>query len=200
MIQPLKQFSESPPLAVTQLAVPIDHAKDHLLGPPDAPITLVEYGDYECPSCGRAYPLLKELQKHFENKLLFVFRHFPLNTVHRHASIAAQAAEAAAAQGKFWPMHDRLYGDQANLELSDLTLHALRLGLDPYKFESALSTGTHEKHVEADYRGGQNSGVSGTPTLFINGVRYEGTLNVDALTAAIEQVSEQRQVSEQAGG
>jgi protein-disulfide isomerase len=169
------------------LAVPIDRSRDHVLGPIDAPITLLEYGDYECPDCGRAYPLLKELQKRFENKLLFVFRHYPQFTIHRHASTAAQAAEAAAAQGKFWKMHDLLYGDQSHLERTDLTHHALRLGLDPYAFDAALGNGVYEKRVEEDFLGGKNSGVRGTPTLFINERRHLGDITLEALSAAIEQ-------------
>lgn len=172
----------------TSLSVPLDEQKDHFLGPADAPVTLLEYGDYECPDCGRAYPMLKILNERFAGKLRFAFRHFPQYTVHRHASSAAQAAEAAGAQGKFWPMHDLLYQNQQGLEPPDLTHYALRAGLEVYKFDSALSSGTYANRVEADYAGGVSSGVKGTPTLFINGCRYTGPMELGPLSATIQQL------------
>lgn len=167
------------------LAVPLDPNRDHGLGAWDAAVKLVEYGDYECPDCQRAYPLLESLRSRFGNQLLFVFRHFPLFTVHRHASVAAQAAEAAAQQGQFWKMHDLLYLEK-RLEPPDLTHHALKIGLEVYKFEGALAAGTYLKRVQSDYDGGQRSGVRGTPTLFLNGTRYTGPVEEAALAAAIE--------------
>jgi protein-disulfide isomerase len=170
----------------TQLAVPVDPARDHLLGAPNAPVTVLEYGDYECPDCGRAYPLLKKLQARYPNKVLFVFRHFPLFTVHQHASMAAQAAEAAAAQKKFWEMHNLLYEHQVELANTDLTHHALKLGLELYRFDAALGDGTYRRRVEEDYASGQRSGVTATPTLFINGAKYEGPMELEALSKAID--------------
>ena len=170
----------------SRLAVPLDRAKDHVLGPIDAPVSLLEYGDYECPDCGRAYPLLKELTLRLGGRLLFAFRHFPQYTIHHHASIAAQAAEAAGAQGKFWPMHDLLYENQDRLDTMDLTHHAAKLGLELYKFDAALAGETYRRRVEDDYTSGQRSGVRGTPTLFINERRYEGPVEIEALAAAID--------------
>ena len=171
------------------LKVPVS-ATDHAQGDEHAPITLVEYGDYECPDCGRAYPMLKELTARFGDDLRFVFRHFPQYTVHRHASMAAQAAEAAGAQGKFWPMHDLMYQHQRQLETEDLTHHALQLGLEVYRFEQALDSGTYRRRIEEDYAGGERSGVKGTPTLFINEKRFEGKVEIEALTEAISRAKE----------
>ena len=170
----------------SMLAVPVDLGRDHFTGPRDGAVTLVEYGDYECPGCGRAYPLIKQLQERFSNRLTFVFRHFPMFTVHRHASTAAQAAEAAAVQGKFWEMHDLLYSDQNRLEMNDFTFYALKLGLELYRFEAALGDGSFERRIEEDYRGGERSGVQGTPSLFINSERYAGPIDIDSLARAIE--------------
>ncbi len=171
---------------VKHLTTPVLRTRDHVLGPDEAPITLLEYGDYECPDCGRAYPMLKQLQSRFPNRLAFAFRHFPLFTVHRHASVAAQAAEAAGAQGKFWPMHDLLYQHQDSLEVPDFTHHALKLGLELYRFEAALSTQAFLHRVEEDFSSGQASGVRGTPTLFINDIPYEGEVELGAIASAIE--------------
>ncbi len=163
--------------------------KDHAQGPPDAPVTLVEYGDYECPYCGRAYPIVKRLQTEFGDRLRFVFRNFPLNTIHEHAGVAAQAAEAAASQGKFWDMHDLLYEHQDDLADADLVRYALKLGLEVYKFEAELSGEVHARHVRDDFRSGIRSGVNGTPTFFINGTRYNGPLEYDALKQAVEEAA-----------
>lgn len=170
----------------SSLAVPLDPNRDHVLGPWSAPVQLVEYGDYECPDCLRAYPLLKGLHERFGDRLLFAFRHFPLFSVHRHASVAAQAAEAAGAQGKFWAMHDLLYLNQNRLDPPDLTHYALKAGLEVYRFDTALADGSYLKRVQADFDSGQRSGVRGTPTLFLNGTRYAGPVEADALTQAIE--------------
>ncbi len=133
--------------------------RDHAAGPEDAPVTLVEYGDYECPYCGMAYPIVKRAQLDLGNRLRFVFRNFPLAESHPHARLAAEAAEAAGAQGKFWEMHDMLYEHQDALEAEDLTGYAKSLGLDVPKFAHDLEA----------------SGVNGTPTFFVNGNRYEGS-------------------------
>ena len=163
--------------------------RDHVAGPEDAPVTLVEYGDYECPYCGKAYPIVKEIQKRMGKRLRFVFRNFPLNTLHEHAGVAAQAAEAAAAQGKFWEMHDILYENQNDLD--DVQQYAIKVGLEIYQFEADLSGEKYAKRVRDDFRGGIRSGVNGTPTFFINGMRFEGEwTNADAFTAALEEASE----------
>jgi protein-disulfide isomerase len=176
----LMRLDESKPT----LANPVTD-RDHAIGPPDAPVTLVEYGDYECPYCGNAFPVVKRLLADLGPKLRFVFRNFPMNSVHPHAGVAAQAAEAAAAQGKFWPMHDLLYEHQADLDTADLEKYALRIGLEIYRFEADLATERFATRVADDVRGGVRSGVNGTPTFFINGRRYDGDKTYDALRAAI---------------
>jgi protein-disulfide isomerase len=173
---------------------------DHAQGPPDAPVTLVEYGDYECPYCGRSHPIVKRIQKEMGDKLRFVFRHFPLNNVHRNASTAAQAAEAAGAQGKFWQMHDLLFAHQQDLEYGDVNHYALQIGLDPYQFESALSSEQFAKHVTGDFRGGVRSGVNGTPTFFINDVRYDGENEYEPLSSAIRAALDARVDNARGGG
>jgi protein-disulfide isomerase len=147
---------------------------DHAAGPADARITLVEYGDYECPYCGMAYPVVREIQRALGDDLRFVFRNFPLAQAHPHAEHAAEAAEAAAAQGKFWEMHDMLYEHQDALEDDDLVGYARALGLDADRVARELATGAHEERVRRDFREGVRSGVNGTPTFFVNGVRYDG--------------------------
>jgi len=167
------------------LAVPVSE-RDHAQGPPDAPVTLVEYGDYECPYCGKAHPIGKRIQKKMGQRLRFVFRNFPLNTIHAHAGVAAQAAEAAAAQGKFWEMHDLLFENQDKLADADLNSYALKLGLEIYRFESDLSGEVFATRVRDDFRGGIRSGVNGTPTFFINNLRYDGALRYEDLMEAVE--------------
>lgn len=167
------------------LLIPIE-AADHAQGPADAPVTLVEYGDYECPYCGRAFPIVKQLRQVLGDRLRFVFRHFPLNNVHPHASVAAQAAEAAGGQGKFWDMHDMLFKHQDDLAGADLAQYALKLGLELYQFEADMSSQRYAGKVLRDYEGGVATGVKGTPTLFINGRKYAGPLDYDLMLAAIE--------------
>jgi protein-disulfide isomerase len=169
----------------SKLAVPVTE-RDHALGPADAPVTLVEYGDYECPYCGKAYPIVKKIQERMGERLRFVFRNFPLNTIHAHAGVAAQAAESAGAQGKFWEMHDLLYENQDKLADADLNSYALKLGLEIYRFEADMSSGVFAARVREDFRGGVRSGVNGTPTFFINGLRYTGALRYDELHDAVE--------------
>jgi protein-disulfide isomerase len=174
-------MSDAPPT----LSLPVNE-KDHALGPPDAPVTLVEYGDYECPDCLNAFPIIKRLINDFGPRLRFVFRNFPLSNVHPHASVAAQAAEAAAAQGKFWEMHDLLYENQKDLADIEMTRLALRLELEPYRFDADLAAERFTKRVAADYASGVASGVTGTPTFFINGQRHTGAKDYDSLKRAIE--------------
>jgi protein-disulfide isomerase len=175
----------APETPCAPLAVPVGET-DHRLGPMAAAVVLVEYGDYECPYCYNAQPVVKEVRRRLGDRLAFVFRHFPQNSIHPHASTAAQAAEAAAAQGKFWEMHDLLYRHQQELADLDLTHQALRLGLEVYRFESDLQGAAAARHIRADFAGGLQSGVKRTPTFFINGCRYDGPVDAESLIAAIE--------------
>ncbi len=162
---------------------------DHRAGPDDAPVTLVEYGDYECPHCGRAHPIIQEVRKRLSRRLRFVFRNFPLAEAHPHAFHAAEAAEAAAVQGKFWEMHDTLFEHQVALEDSDLVRYAKMLALDAGRLKEELAAGTHANRVSQDFRSGVRSGVNGTPTFFINGTRHDGSWDRDALLEALERVA-----------
>jgi protein-disulfide isomerase len=174
------------------LLTPPVNANDHSIGPDDAPVTLVEYGDYECPYCGMAHPIVKRAQRELGSQLRFVFRHFPLGESHPHARIAAEAAEAAGAQGKFWEMHDTLFENQEALEVEDLIGYAKSLGLDTVKFARDLEAGTYTKRVRDDFRSGVKSGVNGTPTFFMNGARYDGSwANQDAFIAALRELARQ---------
>ena len=155
------------------LTMPVTEGRDHLEGPPDAAVTLVEYGDYECPYCGAAYPVIKEVRARMGGRLRFVFRHFPVMTSHSRAEQAAEAAEAAASQGKFWQMHHLLYENQAHLRDPDLHAYAEKIGLDVEKFEGELARHVHATRVREDFMSGVRSGVSGTPTFYINGARHE---------------------------
>jgi protein-disulfide isomerase len=149
-------------------------------------VTLVEYGDYECPYCGLAHPIVGLIQRHFGQRLSFVFRHFPLSQVHPNAESAAQAAEFAGAHGKFWGMHDGLYENQDRLGLPLYFALAGLLGLSELKLREALIEGTYAPRVRADFLSGVRSGVNGTPCFFINGVRHDGTYTFEELGAAIE--------------
>ncbi|ELZ00854.1 formate/nitrite transporter family protein [Natrialba asiatica] len=159
--------------------------RDHSRGPDDAPLTLVQYADFECPSCGNLYDVLERLQNQLGDQFRVVFRHFPLTSVHPHALRAAEAAEAAAAQGKFWEMHDVLYENQGALAADDLVRYAAEIGLDTDRFVRELENGVHQERIEADVSSGAQSGVDGTPTVFINGRRYDGPAELDALHEAI---------------
>lgn len=170
--------------AQPRLALPVS-ARDHSRGPAVAPITLVEYGDFECPFCGMAYPTVKELQRRLGDRLRFVYRHFPRTSEHPHAHLAAESAEAAGAQGRFWEMHDRLFEHQQVLEFDDLVGHAAQLGLDTDRVRRELETHAYHARVQEDLLGGVHSGVHGTPTFFINGVRHEGRWELEALLDAI---------------
>src|SRR5215213_4097958 len=163
--------------------------RDHARGPKDAPVTLVKYGDYECPYCAEAHPVLKELQERVGEQVRFVFRHFPLDSVHPRARRAAQAAEAAASQGRFWEMHDLLYESQGELGEEDLMRYAAELGLNLRRFEEDLANDHHAWRIEEDRLGGNRAGVEGTPAFFVNGVRYTGSLDLDGLLAAVEEAA-----------
>jgi protein-disulfide isomerase len=167
------------------LKVPIT-SEDHTQGPPEAEVTLVEYGDYECPHCGRAFPIVQRVQAHFGERLRFVFRNFPLAEMHPHAEAAAEAAEFAGAHGKFWEMHDRLFENQERLS-DQLSLWLAReLDLSATALTQALETGEFEPRVRSDFAGGIRSGVNGTPTFFIDGRRHDGSFDYEGLIAAID--------------
>jgi protein-disulfide isomerase len=172
---------------MTKLSVPVSPL-DHHQGDPDASCTLVEYGDYQCPSCGQAYPLIKRVQKHFGKRLLFVFRNFPLSQMHRYAEAAAETAEFAAAHHKFWEMHDLLYENQDRLDEGLLVELAQDLHLLPAKLREALESKEFQPRVRADFTGGVRSGVNGTPTFFINGQRHDGSYDFASLVEAIDAV------------
>jgi protein-disulfide isomerase len=163
-------------------------SKDHRQGDPAAPCTLVEYGDYQCPSCGQAYPIVKRVQKHFGKRLSFVFRNFPLSQMHPHAEGAAETAEFAAAHDKFWQMHDLLYENQDRLGNELFTELARELDIAPAQLIEALETKEFQARVRADFSGGVRSGVNGTPTFFINGVRHDGSYDFASLVEAIDLV------------
>jgi protein-disulfide isomerase len=170
-----------------ELTLPVSDERDHIQGPADAPVTLLEYGDYECPYCGAAYPIVKQAQ--LGDRLRFVFRNFPISTSHPHAEQAAEAAEAAAAQGRFWEMHDHLYEHQRKLEAGDLHTYAEELGLDVERFDRELAQHDHAARVRDDFMSGVRSGVNGTPTFYVNGNRHDGPYDLDNLVAALERAS-----------
>jgi protein-disulfide isomerase len=171
------------------LTLPVSEERDHVQGPADARVTLVEYGDYECPYCGAAYPIIKEVQARMGDRLRFVFRNFPISTAHPHAEQAAEAAEAAASQGPFWEMHDLLYENQKRLRDEDLRRYAEQLGLDVERFDRDLAEHVHAARVHEDFMSGVRSGVNGTPTFYINGARYDDSYDVETLLAALERAA-----------
>jgi protein-disulfide isomerase len=168
-----------------RLVVPVGES-DHFRGPETAPVTLVEYGDYECPFCGQADPVVREVLDRLGPQVRFVFRNFPLATAHPHAERAAEAAEAAVSQGQFWAMHDVLFENQDALDDEDLVRYAAAIGLGESRFITELAGHTHAARVREDFMGGVRSGVNGTPTFFVNGVRHDGSFALDTLLTAIE--------------
>jgi protein-disulfide isomerase len=167
--------------------------RDHTAGPDTAPVTLLEYGDFECPQCGRAYPIVKQLQTLFGAQLRFVFRHFPLTNSHPHAQRAAEAAEWAAAHGAFWPMHDALFTHQKALGDDPILALAPPLGLDPASLRGAWAQHSFIPRVKEDFLSGIASGVVGTPAFFINGVRHREPWDLETLGRALQsQVDSQR--------
>jgi protein-disulfide isomerase len=172
-----------------RLTIPVTEGRDHIQGPADAPVTLVEYGDYQCPYCGAAYPTVKEAQAQLGDRLRFVFRNFPIATSHPRAEQAAEAAEAAAAQGSFWPMHDVLFENQQRLRDQDLDAYAEQVGLDVERFDDELRDHVHAPRVHEDFMGGVRSGVNGTPTFYINGARYDDSYDIETLVAALERAA-----------
>jgi protein-disulfide isomerase len=160
---------------------------DNIHGKPDAAIELVEYGDYQCPHCGRAYPIIKVIQERLGDDLKFVFRNFPLSEIHPQAKTAAVASEAATRQGKFWPMHDIIFENQFSLHTADLVNYAKMIGLDVKRFEKDLGDEQLMEKVEADFESGVRSGVNGTPTFFINGKKYNGSWEEDAFESYLRE-------------
>lgn len=171
---------------MSELKVPVSSA-DHVQGDENAPITLVEYGDYECPHCAAAHPVVKEVQKHFGEQLRFVFRNFPLAQVHPYAQGAAESAEFAGSQGKFWEMHDTIFENQRHITTDGLVRLAEGIGLSGRDLVKALESKTYADRVRADFLGGVRSGVNGTPTFFINGHRHDGRVELEDLIEGIEQ-------------
>jgi protein-disulfide isomerase len=169
---------------IVDLAVPVAVERDHVRGRADAPVTLVEYGDFECPYCGRAEPVIRELLADFGD-LCYVWRHLPLNDVHPHAQLAAEASEAAGAHGKFWEMYDLLFAHQGKLLMRDLVDYAAQLALDSVRFREDLRKRTFASRVAEDVESADLSGVSGTPMFFINGRRHYGVYDINTLTAAV---------------
>ena len=170
---------------MSRLRVPVTSA-DHIQGPIDAPVTLVEYGDYECPFCGLAFPNVKQAQKRFGKKLRFVFRHFPLAEAHPFAEAAAEAAEYAGTHHRFWEMHDGLYTNQDELGLALILGLGRALGLSDLGLRDALAQRRFAAKIQADFLGGVRSGVNGTPSFFINGEKHAGSYSYQELAAAIE--------------
>jgi len=167
------------------LAEDVDDTRDHIRGPGDAVVTLVEYGDFECPYCGRAEATIRELLSNFGQDVRYVWRHLPLNDVHEHAQLAAEASEAASAQGRFWDYYEALFQDQHALTGKDLIARAGRLGLDLERFTDDLREHRWSGRIADDVTSADESGVSGTPTFFINGRRHQGAYDIESLTAAV---------------
>jgi protein-disulfide isomerase len=179
---------------MASLKVPVT-PDDHFQGPENAPVTLVEYGDYQCPYCGRAYPIVKALQEDFGEQLRFVFKHFPLAQIHPLAEPAAETAEYAGGKGQFWEMHDGLYQNQPRLEVPLFFELAQDLGLSGDGLRDALESHEFLPRIRKDFMGGVKSGVNGTPSFFINGVRHEGSWGYEDLAQAIGSQLESRRVA-----
>lgn len=173
-----------PGLTPPALTPPVSQ-RDHVIGSAGARVTLVEYGDFECPHCGALHPVIQAALKAFGGNLRFAFRHFPLRSSHPHALAAAKAAEAAGEQGRFWEMHDRLFLRQTQLEDEDLRRHARKIGLDVTRFERELTARTHESRIREDLASAARSGAGGTPSLFINDELHQGSLERDEVFAAL---------------
>jgi formate-nitrite transporter family protein len=174
---------------MAQLSKPVSE-QDHKRGPENAPVTLVEYGDFECEHCAAAYPVINALLNEIGDQICFVYRHFPLTQAHPHAQRAAEAAEAAAAQDSFWEMHDMIFTNQDALDDESLSQYAEKIGLDMQQFNQEMESQTHTARVKDDFQSGIRSGVNGTPTFFINGERYDGPISQDALFEAVEQAAQ----------
>lgn len=170
---------------MSELRFPINE-NDHIIGPANASVTLVEYGDYQCPHCQAAWPQVELVLQHFGSDLRYVYRHFPISTIHPLAKPAAETAEYAGAHGLFWEMHSAIYANGHQLSGPTLGELTRRLGLDVAELRDALEEGTYAPKVEADLLGGIRSGVNGTPCFFVNGERHDGSYDATSLSAAIE--------------
>ncbi len=170
---------------MAMLRVPVDDA-DHAQGPADAPVTLVEYGDYECPHCGAAYPIVKQIKRHFGARLRFVFRNFPLAPLHPNAVSAAMTAEFGAAHDRFWEIHNGLFENQEQLGVELYAELVTELGLDAEKLRAALDAGEYLERIRSDANGGVRSGVNGTPTFFVNGARYDGPRSFEDMVEMLD--------------
>jgi protein-disulfide isomerase len=168
-----------------RLRVPVSE-RDHVLGAPDAPVTLVEYGDFECPHCRRAHPIVAAVLRQLGGSVRFVYRHFPLTQIHPHAQHAAEIAELAGEHDRFWQMHDLLFENQDSLEDEDLIGYAGELGIEPSLAIAALRAHTYADRVQEDFMSGARSGVNGTPTFFINGTRHDGSWDEPSLLDALQ--------------
>ena len=166
--------------------------KDHVLGNPNASVTLLEYGDYECPYCGEAHRTVKALQQALGDDLCFVYRNFPLAQLHPHAEQAAESVEAAGAQGRFWEMHDAVFENQDALEEDDLAAYAVDVGVDANRLLTEIDDGAYRDRIQKDIDSGTRLGVDGTPSFFINGEAYAGPDDADSMLAAIEEARESR--------
>jgi protein-disulfide isomerase len=170
---------------MAELTPPLS-AEDHVDGPERPELELVMYGDFQCPYCTAAYPIVRRIRDQLAGRLLFAFRHFPLREIHPDAERAAEAAEAAAAQGAFWQMHDRMYESAGALSREDLISYASELGLDSERVGVELDSGVHQPRVQRDFDSGMASGVTGTPGFFVGGRLYGGSFDAQSLTAALE--------------
>ncbi|MGH2938759.1 MAG: Na+/H+ antiporter NhaA [Solirubrobacterales bacterium] len=194
-LEQLRRTAES----IIDLSEDVDPERDHVRGDPNGTVTLVEYADFECPYCGRAEPTIRELlDMHHGGGLRYVFRHLPLQDVHPHAQLAAEASEAAAAQGAFWQMHDTLMAHQGELDLDDVHRYADELELDADRLEEEVRKRVYLERVAEDVQSADTSGVSGTPTFFINGRRHQGVYDIDALTAAISRARRMAELEQKA--
>ena len=182
-IRPAGRAQPAEPLV--DLAEPVDPERDHVRGPEDAPVTLIEYGDFQCPYCGQAEPVIRELLAEFRTDLRYVFRHLPLEDVHAYAQRSAEAAEAAGAQGKFWEMHDLLFSRQDALTADDLISYARELDLDVERFTEELRKHKYAHRIAHDVDSADQGGVTGTPTFFANGHRHHGAFDIDSLKALV---------------
>jgi len=185
VVSTLLRHTMSTPTPRFTLANPVDRS-DHVIGPESAPVVVVEYGDFECPSCKQAYPAVKQLLQHFESRVRFAFRHFPLTEVHPHAMAAAEAAEAAGAQHKFWQMHDMLFEHQLHLKEKDLRRYAETLELDLERFDYELRDEVYRQRVNEHIEGGRQSGVRATPTFFVDGAIVDVSFGLQHLFEAVQ--------------
>jgi protein-disulfide isomerase len=182
---------------LTDLIPEVDPERDHTRGPADASVTLVEYGDFQCPYCGRAEPVVRELLTDID--LRYVWRNLPLTDVHPQAQLAAEAAEAAGVQGRFWEMHDLLLAHQEKLHIGDLLKYAEQVGLDPDRFHDDMMRRVSTDRISADLESADLSGVSGTPTFFVNGKRHYGAYDVHTLKEAIHTARVRAKIAQRKG-